>query len=459
MVRKFVGKILPNIMELMKGEMDKKQDQMESLTAEDMKDMYPPFSVKEELSKSAPVQITLLDADDQPLAATKFTVKRSTNVLTSGKTNDAGLCVYNEPEVMTVDNTPFILEYNDTTVEVSLYDNATYGEIKITDGVAEVTDTDGHPHVHDYSYIDEVVQQPTITEEGVRYHQCYCGDYYTEPVPKISDPTDPLFLGEDNDFPYYHDFVFDNENGTVTFGHSSASVEGENVTTKWCAYYTLSSEYIENQQINSIVDGHVDYNESGEPIIGGEYPIPGKAYKTKFKTENVPELAGNPNDPSTIIIPAHIMTIIPHITNGDVKNVKISKNIVFDTPAVKLMNSFYENIDFSTLNTNGIIYMTEMFSYNYGSSSYGGKCPVINLKGIDTSNVTNMAFMFYGSDFEELDLTSFDTRNVKHMDQMFYQCEKLKKILVSRDKWVISDDCTTNAMFEFCGVDHVTYVD
>lgn len=150
MNKKFVGKILPNIMELVKGDMDKKQDQMGVLSADDVKDMYPPFSVKEELSKSAPVQITLLDADSQPITSTEFTVKKSNTVLTSGKTNSSGICVYNEPKVMTCNVTPFTLEYNNTNVEIDTeYANSTYILFNVKTNIdgtitTETVDTDGN---------------------------------------------------------------------------------------------------------------------------------------------------------------------------------------------------------------------------------------------------------------------------------------------------------------------------
>lgn len=68
--------------------------------------------------------------------------------------------------------------------------------------------------------------------------------------------------------------------------------------------------------------------------------------------------------------------------------------------------------------------------------------------------------MFGGcSSLTSLDLTMFDTHNVTDMSYMFYGCTNLTEILVSRDKWVISEGCNTTNMFEGCGTDHVTYVD
>lgn len=149
MTRKFVGRILSGVMDLSRTEINKKQDKMDSLTVDDVKDMYPPFSVKEELSKNAPVQITLLDSNDQPMVAQTFSVRKASRKLTSGRTNNSGVCVYNEPEVMTVDNTPFTLEYNENSVELAMeYSNATYASFSVKQSIdsaptVEVADTDG----------------------------------------------------------------------------------------------------------------------------------------------------------------------------------------------------------------------------------------------------------------------------------------------------------------------------
>ena len=47
----------------------------------------------------------------------------------------------------------------------------------------------------------------------------------------------------------------------------------------------------------------------------------------------------------------------------------------------------------------------------------------INLKGLDTSNVITMRYMFYDCEgLTSLDLSNFDTSKVTYMSNMFYNC-------------------------------------
>jgi len=54
------------------------------------------------------------------------------------------------------------------------------------------------------------------------------------------------------------------------------------------------------------------------------------------------------------------------------------------------------------------------------------------LSSFDTSNVTNMSYMFEGcTGLTNLDLSSFDTSKVTNMGSMFYNMTNLKTIYVS----------------------------
>lgn len=74
---------------------------------------------------------------------------------------------------------------------------------------------------------------------------------------------------------------------------------------------------------------------------------------------------------------------------------------------------------------------------------------VLGLEDWDTSNVTDMSYMFYGcKSLVSLDLSKWDTSNVTNMTSMFYDC----KSLVSLDltNWDTSNVTTMDHMFEFC---------
>lgn len=118
-------------------------------------------------------------------------------------------------------------------------------------------------------------------------------------------------------------------------------------------------------------------------------------------------------------------------------------------------NSPKNIIGLNTWDTKNITNMYRMFN---GCS----RLEHLDVSGWDTSSVTDMSHMFNNmrsSVFETLDLTSFNIHNVTTMRYMFYNCTNLKEILVSRDKWVISDNCDTTDMFDHCGTTSVTYVD
>ena len=76
----------------------------------------------------------------------------------------------------------------------------------------------------------------------------------------------------------------------------------------------------------------------------------------------------------------------------------------------------------------------------------------------NTSNVKNMSDMFSSCRMlESLDLSTFDTSQVEDMSSMFLNSTKLKKIMVTKNRWVTTQADIRN-MFERCGVSEVTYV-
>ena len=106
-------------------------------------------------------------------------------------------------------------------------------------------------------------------------------------------------------------------------------------------------------------------------------------------------------------------------------------NLIFkdvDTSNVTNMSFMFEycfyltSLDLSTLNTSNVTDMNKMFS---GC----GALTSLDLSGWDTSNVTNMNYMFiYCSSLTSLDLSGWDTSNVTDMNIMFGGCGALKTI-------------------------------
>ena len=72
-----------------------------------------------------------------------------------------------------------------------------------------------------------------------------------------------------------------------------------------------------------------------------------------------------------------------------------------------------------------------------------------SFKGSNTSNVTNMSYMFNRcSGLTSLDLSGWNTSKVKDMNQMFYYCNKLETLDLSG--WNTSKVTDMNGMFNGC---------
>ncbi len=93
-------------------------------------------------------------------------------------------------------------------------------------------------------------------------------------------------------------------------------------------------------------------------------------------------------------------------------------------------SSFFDDVEAVSIDCTGfdasaVTNMNGMFSQNQRLQS-------LNLSGLNTSNVTDMSFMFYNCEqsLTELDLSSFNTTKVIDMGSMFYGCKYLTTIKV-----------------------------
>ena len=109
------------------------------------------------------------------------------------------------------------------------------------------------------------------------------------------------------------------------------------------------------------------------------------------------------------------------------------------------------SLDVSKFDTSSVTNMNGMFDSCKRLTS-------LDLSSFDTSQVTDMEHMFrWCNGLTSLDLSSFNTSQVTDMDGMFNYCSKLTEITVS-NKWVIKSGTSTNSMFNNCGTNHVTVV-
>lgn len=519
MVRKFVGKILPNIMELTKGDMDKKQDKMDALTAEDMKDIWPPFSVKEELSKSAPIQITLLDAEDQPLVGQSFTIKKSNSLLTSGKTNNSGLCVYNEPEVMTCDILPCSLEYADQNVEIQPISYASYMSLNVkntTDAISlEVTKTDGANPAY--------VLAPEGSIDDYEYET---PDYYETPTVVLNK-----YIGTNKDVIVYDKYLLNGveyttcatnsifQNNTmiesVKFGYDAGRSLGTNIDYLFSGCSSLKdvdlSTIVANGRsgypvrMNSMFSGcsslkTVDLSVMKITYLGSTYMMFRDCTLLEYidftgiDMSNVTEMGQMFMD----------CTNLKTIKGIEDFNLNISGNVIDATSMFSGCSSLV-SLDLNKWDVRGLSEVTGMFSMCSSLKE-------LKIGKWDTSNYfSDLSRMFSGcSSLESIDINDWDVSNVNKLENIFFMCSSLKlidlskwnlskvnafryefqkctalevinlnnvdtsnttvmyltfadtpnlkSVNVSRDKWVISDGCICLDIFKNSKINEVTYV-
>ena len=122
-------------------------------------------------------------------------------------------------------------------------------------------------------------------------------------------------------------------------------------------------------------------------------------------------------------------TRIAFDNKGNIKSIKKLKGL--DTSNVTNMNymlagcSSLTSLDLSNLDTSNVTSMESMFDECSSLTS-------LDLSNFNTSNVTNMRSMLSGcSSLTTLDLSSFDTSNVTSMTYMFSGCSSLKDVYIT----------------------------
>ena len=145
---------------------------------------------------------------------------------------------------------------------------------------------------------------------------------------------------------------------------------------------------------------------------------------SKFNTSNVTNMGGSWQIISTSHISGNGNGMFSQCSN--LKRIVFGNN--FDTSNVTNMNFMFANcesleeLDLSFFKTNKVTDMGLMFYCCYSLQT-------ANLNGFDTSNVTNMQGMFYYcNSLTSLDLSKFDTSQVSNMSYMFYYCDSLTNL-------------------------------
>ena len=105
-------------------------------------------------------------------------------------------------------------------------------------------------------------------------------------------------------------------------------------------------------------------------------------------------------------------------------------------------NNTFTNLIFKDVDTSNVTDMNYMF---YSCSALTS----LDVSGWDTSNVTNMSSMFDNCDaLTSLDISGFDTSNVTNMVAMFQNCGALTSLDLSG--WNTSNVTNMSSMFNYC---------
>ena len=119
-------------------------------------------------------------------------------------------------------------------------------------------------------------------------------------------------------------------------------------------------------------------------------------------------------------------------SNSDVKKVICAKDTLFPENCKDMFSNYRaEEIDLSNANTSNVTDMSFMFEFCNAKS--------IDIKSFDTSNVTTMRGMFQSCYVESLDVSGFNTSKVTDMCAMFNSCSVKSLDLSSFDTLNVTD--------------------
>ena len=220
-------------------------------------------------------------------------------------------------------------------------------------------------------------------------------------------------------------------------------------TTKGWSYVGKTKESVTDIKVNgeSVVDkGGVadvsipDIQLNGISIVNGnvaniEAAKKPKGFITVYFTEGYLEVNGiwyeTPN--TTVTIYTEVLWSI-HLVNGiylwiNIHNVKIRWDCLKNLITLQTAYVLLDNVDYSECST------------LWGQNN--------TIKGsIDTSNVTNMLWLYYDNKDEILDVSNLDVSKVTEMSQMFFyaKCKEIKGL----EYWDTSSLTNMYCMFEGC---------
>ncbi len=128
---------------------------------------------------------------------------------------------------------------------------------------------------------------------------------------------------------------------------------------------------------------------------------------------------------------------------GEIQSITFEEGVIVDDcEGLFFKCSNINSLNLSNINTSNVTNMSYMFYYCRSLAS-------LDLNGLDTSNVTDMSYMFDSCiALTNLDLSKFNTGNVTDMSYMFYFCRLLTSL--SLNGFETNDVTNMNYMFYRC---------
>ena len=306
-------------------------------------------------------------------------------------------------------------------------------------------------------YIDDIEDSKFINKESIeaniRVSAVQISEYATMKNGNGVTSSGRMYFWKDNYRPYIRTITFGNDLSNLPSNcieeNLCFDVTGDGNTKKVYGYLIDSGLKDSNNLEQSLYNLYI---VSEAPIFAptdcslffaGFNNLININYNNNFNTSKVTNM-------SYMFLPAESgdwsSEVVLTTNNNDVKPTLLNK---INNSDVELMAaaglSYYsslENLDLSGFNTSNVTNMEYMFRNCSSLTS-------IDLKNFNTSKVTNMSYMFYEcSSLINLDLSGFNTSSVTTMNDMFSWCSSLTSLDLS--SFNTSKVTAMAGMFEGC---------
>ena len=282
-------------------------------------------------------------------------------------------------------------------------------------------------------YIDDIEDSKFINidniEAKIRVSAVQISEYTMMKNGNGVTSSDRMYFWKDNYRPYIR---------TITFGNDLSNLPSSCTEENLC--FDITETGSKRKVYGYLVDSGLKFSEDETKSLYNLYIV-----------SEAPIFA--PTDCSLFFAGFNSLVNINYNNNFNTSLVtNISYMYVPFTPgdwsSVVTLASMNNNIKPSLLSNNDDC-KTELLLSGGGDIGYYSPLEEVNLSSFNTSNVTNMAYMFSGcSSLINLELNNFNTSNVTNMNSMFYHCSSLTSLDMS--SFNTSNVTNMSSMFASC---------